>query len=894
MKKKLKILMIEDSKDDAQLIIDYLRQGAYKIDYERVETIEQLESALNRTCWDVIYSDYFLSNFNGLDVLKLVKMKKVEIPFLLVSGKIDQEKAVEIIKAGADEYIMKDRLARLLPATKKLLQEFEMRKQFRKAEQRRKDSEKKFEIIFQKSLDVILIIDGITGKIINVNKTASRLLGYEKKSLMGKHFSILFPEEAEHSGDKLVDKVQTYGSIFEYQKFVCADGSICPMDLTATLLPWGKSKAILATLRDVRERVRVENELYLSEEKYQILVENANEAIVVAQNGMLKYANPKAADITGFSKQELLSKPFLELIHPQDQKLVAERYQNRISGKKQPQVYPFRIISKQGETKWVEISAVLINWEMKPATLNFLTDITERKQTELALKESEERYRKLVDMAQVGIAIHQMGKFVFVNKHTIKLLGYHKEKELVGTPVLDIVHPDSRQIAAKRIETMIKTGRLAPLTEEKLMMKDGSVIYGLISSIPVTYNGQQAFQVTAMDITELKHAEQALRESETKISKLNELFISLDVTPRKNIDLIVKKTCELLDAPCSLYNRLDDKEKSLFTWAGYNLPSDLQKKDNPEGHICYEATIKGKDKPVLLENLEGTIYEKIDPNVKKYNLKSYLGFPVIVNDKTIGSLCVVDIKKRKFSSSQIQIISTLAKALSLEEERRLVQDNLRASLKEKELLLKEIHHRVKNNLQVVSSLLYLQAKYLKDKEAMSMFIESQNRIRSMSLVHEKLYRSKNLAQIDFSGYIKDLVKSLFRSYSINVNRIKLKMNVRKAVLDIDTAIPCGLILNELVSNALKHAFPENSSGEIQVMFKSTGSGKFELSVSDNGIGLPDHFKIVEPSSLGMRLIETLVDQIRGKLEIEKNDGTVIKISFQKNEIEKKETNNVKA
>jgi len=211
-------------------------------------------------------------------------------------------------------------------------------------------------------------------------------------------------------------------------------------------------------------------------------------------------------------------------------------------------------------------------------------------------------------------------------------------------------------------------------------------------------------------------------------------------------------------------------------------------------------------------------------------------------------------------------------------------EKIKTSLNEKVLLLKEIHHRVKNNLQIVSSLLYLQSKYLKDKEALNFFIESQNRIRSMSLVHEKLYRSKTLAQINFSEYTRDLVNSLFRSYSIDINRIKLKMNIQDVVVKINTAIPCGLILNELISNALKYAFPDDSTGEVQIALKLIEDGKLELSVSDSGVGLPKNFEISNLSSLGMELVETLVEQIRGKLEIDQKNGTKFKIVFPKERV----------
>lgn len=159
------------------------------------------------------------------------------------------------------------------------------------------------------------------------------------------------------------------------------------------------------------------------------------------------------------------------------------------------------------------------------------------------------------------------------------------------------------------------------------------------------------------------------RQSEEKILKLGNVFSLLGVDPMANIDFLVKQTCEILDAACSLYNRLDDAGKSLIAWSGHKLPPDFDYKDSPNGHICYEATIKGGNNPVILERLEGTSYYESDKNVIKYGLNSYLGYPIFLQGQAIGSLCIVDTIERIFSPTEIHIISTLAKAVSLEEER---------------------------------------------------------------------------------------------------------------------------------------------------------------------------------------------------------------------------------
>mgnify|MGYP002777021756 CR=1 FL=1 len=202
-----------------------------------------------------------------------------------------------------------------------------------------------------------------------------------------------------------------------------------------------------------------------------------------------------------------------------------------------------------------------------------------------------------------------------------------------------------------------------------------------------------------------------------------------------------------------------------------------------------------------------------------------------------------------------------------------------ASLQEKEALLKEIHHRVKNNLQIVYSLLRLQQRRTPDRQAAEILLDSQNRIKSIALVHEKLYRSDNLAEIDFAQYISSLAASLLGSYHISSEHIALETKIDPISLDIDKAIPCGLILNELVSNALKYAFPENCAGQIQVELRAKSENLVQLIVSDDGVGIPPQFDLARTESLGLQLVQDFVNQLEGTVRIERQQGTIVEISF---------------
>jgi len=232
-------------------------------------------------------------------------------------------------------------------------------------------------------------------------------------------------------------------------------------------------------------------------------------------------------------------------------------------------------------------------------------------------------------------------------------------------------------------------------------------------------------------------------------------------------------------------------------------------------------------------------------------------------------------------------LSDLCEKQHLIKEKRRAEDSLKASLSEKDVLLKEIHHRVKNNMQIIYGLLNLQSGKILDAEVLEMIKETQYRIKSMALVHERLYQSKNLAGIEFDGYIQKLVFGLFHSYGVNPESIKSVIDAKNVFLDINTAIPCGLIINELVSNSLKHAFSNaggkcgqsKACGQIRIKMSSDKGKNYTLIVSDNGKGFPKEIDFENTNSLGLQIVNTLVEQLEGNIELNRRNGTSFRIGF---------------
>jgi two-component sensor histidine kinase len=212
-------------------------------------------------------------------------------------------------------------------------------------------------------------------------------------------------------------------------------------------------------------------------------------------------------------------------------------------------------------------------------------------------------------------------------------------------------------------------------------------------------------------------------------------------------------------------------------------------------------------------------------------------------------------------------------------DRKQKEERIQAALKEKDLLLGEIHHRVKNNLQVIHSLLNLQSSLISDPTVKSMLMDSQNRIKSMALIHQTLYQSNDFARVDFSGFLDALVPTLVISYGVDAHRINVNINVQSVFLPINTAIPCGLLINELITNALKHAFPNGSSGQINVSLTHKHDHTIILEISDDGVGIPSALDINAVETLGLRLVALLSQQLDGNLSINRCNPTRFTLEF---------------
>jgi len=475
---------------------------------------------------------------------------------------------------------------------------------------------------------------------------------------------------------------------------------------------------------------------------------------------------------------------------------------------------------------------------------------------------SEQKFRSLVEnIGDIVLEANDRYELTYISPNVKKVLGYDPE-EVIGKLIYDFIGiEDAARLKYMNIQ-LFATNVPIVLIDIEFVDKEGRLIdIELSGTKTIDPQGRIiGFHGVARDVRERKRIERTMRKW-ADIFQMARIPITISDPGNVMLDMVNPAFSQMYGYDAEdLYNiRFED----IFDVSCRN---DLGKHINRadiEGHHVFGSRHVRKDGSVFPVSIDISVVKDPQGNVL-YR---------IIN--------VQDITERKEAEEVLQAANDeLAKVVhALQDEvaeRKRVEEQIAGSLKEKEVLLKEIHHRVKNNLQIISSLLNLQSGNM-NKESAAAFRESQNRIKSMALIHEKLYQSRDLSHIDFAEYVSNLTSYLARSYTNNP-RVNISTDIREISLGIDMAIPCGLIINELVSNSLKYAFGDGRTGEIRINMVMDG-GKYILIVSDDGVGLPQEFDFHNSPSLGLQLVNTLVDQLEGTIELEKAAGTTFTIKF---------------
>lgn len=463
----------------------------------------------------------------------------------------------------------------------------------------------------------------------------------------------------------------------------------------------------------------------------------------------------------------------------------------------------------------------------------FLKDITLRTVWETALLTSEEKYRRLVEVSPDGIGLHADGKVLYVNETGLRMLGYSGLDEVEGRQIIDFVHPDSRPLVGERvIRAMLKSEPLEPL-EEKFLKKDGSEIPVEVSGVAFEQRGSKFMQVIFRDITERKKAEQELNELRKKILQANDRLQAIIEGVK---DSICAVDMDLRIISCNT-------AFELMVWKVYGK----------------RLTVGHRITDVVLDNDE-------ERNRIVQNWSRALTGEVFRVERKISGLVNDIVLEVNYSSIRDESHNMIGATQIIRDvtARYQYEETLRKSLDEKEVMLKEIHHRVKNNLQVVSSLLNLQTDFTDDPKLVAILKECERRIQAMALVHKELYQNDTIADADFKEYLNNLMVALVQSFGAN-RKVQYVIDSDEIKLNLDTAIPLALVFNELVSNSLKYAFPKEGNGNIRIELSKTEKG-ISIRLADDGIGLPEKFDVRKSDGLGLQLVGMLLNKLKAKWE----------------------------
>ena len=705
--KKMKILMLEDVASDAKLNAVQLSKDGFNFTYKLVNSEDSYIKAIKEDPPDLILSDYNLPQFNGLEALEILKELNPEIPFIMVTGSLDDETAVQCIKQGAWDYVIKEHIVRLGAAVKKALQLKDEIAKKKAAEEALKQTERKFQ-----------------------------------------KFTELLPE------------------------------GVCETDLY----------------------------------------------------GNITFANEKALKVFGYTARDLKKKlNILQIIAPFDKERALNKlnslYKGEYSGSDE-----FIAMKKNGEIFPIIIHANVVFQNDLPVGLRtVLVDITQQKKNEEIIRQNAEKLSLMIDNSPIGVCSTDLkGYFQSVNPAYCSMLGYSQE-ELIGKHFNEFTHKDDINKNAELYDKLVNRELQYFDLEKRYIRKDETVIIcRLRSQIVHDVSGKPLFEIAVVeDITERKKALEELKRRE----EFN--YALFQYNPIET--MVVDDQGRIMQINQAIINnRTRAPEIGAVMYKDYAAEHEIDMYDNLMRCIKTGKTM----------------------HVPESSYKEKIWMIQIAPFKEGAIITAMDITARKHAEHE-----------------------LLKSLQEKDVLLKEVHHRVKNNMQIISSMLKLQARHITNEETLQHLNDSQNRVRSMALIHEKLYQTDDFEEIDYYDYIHSLVNYLTLSYRELMKRISIQIDIKDIWLDINTSIPCGLIINELITNSLKYAFPDGRKGIISISITKTKTEKLILEVKDNGIGLPKDFSMENIDSLGLQLVTALSKQLHASIDINTDEGVCFTLEF---------------
>ncbi|KAF5414520.1 MAG: Methyl sulfide methyltransferase-associated sensor [Candidatus Methanogaster sp.] len=751
------------------------------------------------------------------------------------------------------------------------LHNIEMRAAQKAADDALLKSEGKYRSLMDDVLDTsdvgIFILDD-EFKVVWINHSTEKYFGLNRKDVIGKDKRQLI--------HKRIKDIFEDPETFKEKVFATYDNNIYLENFECHVLPgegrkerWLEhwSQPIRSGLykggriehySDITGRKAVEDALLESERKYREFFRTSRDPVfITTKAGILVESNDALAEVFGYETPDKLVK--IEVPEHYENPGDRKRFNRIIEQDGFAKEFPINLRKKDGSILNTLITATVIKDRGGNVTgfQGTIRDITKQKRAEDALKEGEEKYRALFETAKDAIFVNEGdGKFMDANSAACELLGYSKEELLkLSNKEIDA---DSRGYEAF---LKVRNGQMEEAVfEVNQRRKDGTFIPVEISGKSFEIGGSKLFLAIARNITERKAADGALKESEIRYKHLYSMVrLMCDNMP----DLIWTKDLDgkfvfVNEACCDILLNARDTDEPIGKGDIYFASREREAHpENPDYHTFGETCARSDR--IVMETKKPQRFDEFG------NLK--------------GEFIYIDVYKAPFWDGEDNLLGTVGCARVVTKE-RLAEEQIKRSLQEKEVMLREIHHRVKNNLQVVSSLLNMQARNAMDKNTIAILSEARDRIKTMSLIHSQLYDGSDLSEINMKSFIDQLLGQLLGSYPVPATRITCVVRVDDHPFPISVAVPVGLIINELLSNALKHAFDGMDEGKIEIMLTASEGGGINLMVRDDGIGLPPGLKINATKTLGLRLVKILTeDQLQGRIDVSSDRGAIFGIKF---------------
>ncbi len=820
----IRILHLEDDPADAELVREALSSGNLTFEISCVQTREGFVRELEKGGYDIILSDYKLPMFNGIAAMKITQEHSPGTPFIIVSGAMGEDAAIETLTRGATDYVLKRKLTRIVPAVKRAIEE----------QKNRNES-----IRIEKMMQVRLhILETVYTKDFSLDETCTLVLD-EIESLTG-------------------SKIGFYHFIEEDQK-------------TISLQSWSTN-----TVKTMCSAEGKGSHYDISEGGVWTEYLHAREPVI-------------HNDYSSLPKRKGL---------PEGHALVIRKLVIPII-RGDSQVACLGVGNKPTDYDETDVQIVSL-------LADFSWEIIKRKRAEIAIKESEERilrerenFYKILETAPVGLLLINDRMIIKQANRTIASLVHRDPGEIIGKQAgngLGCIHSleDSRECGLS-----VSCPNCSYMQELEKIFSEWKSIHGKEFFFTLLFNGKPQkrwfnVNIEPFEINDIKYIIVAMDDITQKKELEQENLANLQFL--EGLDRISRAIQGTHDLDKMMGNVLDEVINIFDSDRTYILyPCDPEA---PSWSIHMERTkpeypgagSQGKDipmDPVISKKLQMILESdgpvKFTPELKdpqslkifsKYNLKSFISM----------ALYPVNSKPWEFGLHQC----SYERIWTAEEERlfyeigRRLEGSLNTLLMYREIqtLLRELYHRTKNNMAVIVSLLEIQSQYYNDKNLHPILVDAQNRIRSMALVHQKLYEAKELSRINLKYYINDLITILMSSFNLSSNRISLTMEMDDVFVDIDYAVPCGLILNELITNSLKYAFPGDRKGVIKIKLQRTENEEVMFSVEDDGIGVPEGFLFKEKRRMGIEIIHGLTEsQLKGDVKFESTRGVKCRVVF---------------